>query len=198
MKMRTASLYVRRKGSGRTLVELMIALSLGLFVMLGITSLFAANKKSFTVADDKGRLEEEGRLALNLMAYHVRMAGYGSLTTPKESYTDDQNGNKQVAALFTNFGNQSTGASENAIRGCAGGFADPSKDVSSIACVAGTTSDAFLVRYVVDQDTVTSGSATATDCLGAAVQLSPAIPESPGRAASPAFYLIENRFYVAN
>lgn len=187
--------HFKQNTEGRSLVEVLIALTIGMALLIGITSTFLANKQIFRVTDDKSRLDEEGRLALSLMAFHVRMAGYGTLLSASESFTNETAGNIVTPATNTNFADKS-GVAMNAIRGCANGFSDTGVDVSVLTCAAGTTSDAFLVRYVVDQRTVTANGALATDCLGANVVLSPAIPPFGKNKGSAAFYLIENRFYT--
>ncbi|MBC3874614.1 PilW family protein [Undibacterium flavidum] len=188
---------------GRSLIEIMIALTIGMVILIAISTLFIGNRQSFRSSDDKARLDEEGRLALNLMAFHVRMSGYGTMLTPIEKYTDERNPdstlmNKVYPATYTTYTDRRTGQSVDAIRGCAGGFADTAANVATVGCAAGTSSDAFLVRYVVDQDIIASGGAVPTDCLGSTVSLSPAIPEEKGRPGAAAYYLIENRFYVQN
>lgn len=188
---------------GRSLVEIMIALTIGMVILIAISSLFIGNRQSFRANDDKTRLDEEGRLALSLMAFHIRMAGYGTMLTSNEKYVADNdpnpaNFNKNYPATYTSYSDRRTGSSVNAIRGCAGGFADTAANVSAIACAAGTSSDAFLVRYVVDQNIIATGGAVPTDCLGSTVILSPAIPEEKGRPGAAQYYLIENRFFVQN
>lgn len=198
----TANFTFRRLAvTGRSLVEIMIALTIGMVILIAISSLFIGNRQTFRTTDDKTRLDEEGRLALSLMAFHVRMAGYGTMMTSDEKYTSEAPGatyNQALPATYTNYADRKTGTAVNAIRGCAGGFADSATDATALVCAAGTTSDSFLVRYVVDQNIIAAGAALPTDCLGANVILSPAIPEQNGRPGSAAYYLIENRFFVQN
>jgi type IV pilus assembly protein PilW len=201
MKPRSNLIFNLRATSGRSLVEIMIALTIGMVILIAISSLFIGNRQTFRSTDDKTRLDEEGRLALSMMAFHIRMAGYGTMMTSDEKYTSETPGptyNQSLAATYTNYSDRKTGTAVNAIRGCAGGFADTATDAAAIGCAAGTTSDSFLVRYVVDQNIIASGGALPTDCLGANVILSPAIPEQNGRPGTAAYYLIENRFFVQN
>ncbi len=188
-----------RDQNGRSIVELMVAMTIGMVILIAISSLFYANKKSFRANDDKSRLDEEGRLALNLMSYHVRMAGYGTLLSSNEKADDDSNSVvKVLPATYTSF-SDSKGASVDAIRGCVGGFTNSSVTLGSIACSGTATSpDAFLVRYVVDANTTnTTAAGVPTDCLGAAI-LPTAIPKSAPRktGGAPSEYIVENRFYI--
>lgn len=193
---------MRRRMVGRSLVEVMIALAIGLVIVVALSAMFLANRQTYKVSDDKSRLDDEGRLALNMMAFHVRMAGYGNLLSTSESYVRENNAagtatsNVSLPALYTNNSNEN-GVSVNAIRGCEGGFEKETADVSVLACKAGTSSDAFLVRYVVDANTANlTADGVPTDCLGAALALQPATPATSKKAASGAYYFAENRFFV--
>ncbi|MDO8336141.1 MAG: hypothetical protein Q7T74_05185, partial [Candidatus Saccharibacteria bacterium] len=55
---------------GRSLVELMIALTISMVILIALVTLFTANKQIYRVIDDKARLDEEGRLAISLIAFH--------------------------------------------------------------------------------------------------------------------------------
>ncbi|MBY0572444.1 MAG: PilW family protein [Undibacterium sp.] len=182
----------KHRQAGRTLVELMIALTIGLVIMLAVTALFITNNASSRVSDDKTRLDEEGYLALNLIAFHIRMAGYGSLKkiTPTGATEADQT--LQEAKMYTNFTGNSHGVNTNAIRGCANGFSNPAASAETVNCNSGTGSNAVLVRYVVDalSSNVSSGTGLPVDCLGAEITVNPAIDDDP------AYFVADNRFFV--
>lgn len=182
---------------GRSLVEILIALTIGMVILAAVSSLFFGNRQTFRANDDKTRLDEEGRLALNLMAFHIRMAGYGTLLTHDEGYSNTTAAklNRVQPATYTS-ASDIAGTAANAIVGCANGFADSGAAV--VACQAGNVSDAFAVSYDVDQHIVGLGSALPTDCLGAVIRLSPAIPPVNKRSGTAEFYRVENRFFVQN
>jgi type IV pilus assembly protein PilW len=48
---------------GLSLIELMVALSIGAFLMLGIVTVFLANKDSSALENSLARLQENGRFA---------------------------------------------------------------------------------------------------------------------------------------
>lgn len=162
------------KQYGRSLAEVMIALTIGLVMLAGITSLLVSSKQASRVTDDRSRLDEDGRLALNLLAFHLRMSGYGQLTTdllvPKKSIFTDLKDYKEDFV--------------DGIEGCSGGFSNPSSVIK--ICMPGapaTEPDAFINRYVVDVNNANVSTGVPTDCLGSAVILNPAV--------------VENRFYLA-
>jgi type IV pilus assembly protein PilW len=189
---------------GRSLVEVMIALTLGMVVLLAVSSMFIGNRGTYRSMDEKARLDEEGRLALQLMVQHVRMAGYGSLSGNTRYDADHYvaSGGQTTAvtapAVFTRF-NQATaptpelqGFGANAIRGCRTGFANSQAMVTALACAAGGTSDALMVRYEVDNNSanLTAGNVP-TDCIGNAISPTPLLDGTQ-------IFIIDNRFFIQN
>jgi type IV pilus assembly protein PilW len=72
---------MQRHGIGRvsprgfTLIELMVALTLGLLLSFGIVTLFSATSKTNKVQDSLARLQENGRYAMIRMNADLRMLG---------------------------------------------------------------------------------------------------------------------------
>lgn len=62
----------RAAAKGVTLVELMVAMVLGLLVVGAAMSVFIANKKTYVAAENIGRLQEASRVAFELMARDIR------------------------------------------------------------------------------------------------------------------------------
>lgn len=62
--------------SGLTLVELMIAMTLNLFVMLMLTGLLLSGKASYNAQDQQLQMQETGRYVMEAIARQVRQAGY--------------------------------------------------------------------------------------------------------------------------
>lgn len=167
--------------SGRTIVEIMVAMTISFIIMLGIIGVYIGSQQSYRTTDDKSRLDEDARLVLHIMAQSIRMAGYGALVSakpidpekgPMSDFMSPQQknsylGTPRLAAIF----------------GCSGNFTDPK--VVLPTCTTNTNRDSLLVRYKVDTDNanVTAGNLP-TDCLGQAVLLNPSV--------------VENRFYIAS
>lgn len=61
---------------GLTMVELMVALLLGLLLTGGAIQVFLANRATYEFNNGLQRLQENGRFALDALAYNVRMAGF--------------------------------------------------------------------------------------------------------------------------
>ncbi|WP_332748102.1 PilW family protein [Hydrogenophaga sp.] len=70
---------VRKAGqagqAGFSIVELMVALVLGLLIIGGVISIFITNQQSFRTNENLGRLQENARISFELMAREVRQAG---------------------------------------------------------------------------------------------------------------------------
>ncbi|PJJ99609.1 hypothetical protein CO611_03790 [Lysobacteraceae bacterium NML03-0222] len=65
--------YIRQRGF--TLVELMIALLIGLIVVGAAGSMFLANNRVYGATESVGRIQENARTAFELMARDIREAG---------------------------------------------------------------------------------------------------------------------------
>lgn len=61
---------------GFSLVELMVAITIGLLVMAAIVTVMVSSKKNYTVQDSLARLQENARFAVDFIARDLRMAGY--------------------------------------------------------------------------------------------------------------------------
>lgn len=66
----------RRRQKGLTLVEMMIALVLGLLLIGGALSVLQSTQQSYRLQENMSRLQENGRLAMEILARDLRMAGF--------------------------------------------------------------------------------------------------------------------------
>ena len=64
-----------RHQAGFSLVELMIAITLGLIVLLAVGSIFIGSRQTYRVQEDNARLQEAGRYALEVLGRSIRQAG---------------------------------------------------------------------------------------------------------------------------
>lgn len=64
------------RNGGFTLVELMIAVFLSLFLMAGVIQLFIQSKTTYSLQEGIARAQESGRLSLYLIENHLRRAAY--------------------------------------------------------------------------------------------------------------------------
>ena len=74
--------------SGLSLLELLIAMFIGLFLLAGISTSYLASKKSSIARDQYSILEDNGRIALEVIANTLKHTGYTSSNgTPPSSGT---------------------------------------------------------------------------------------------------------------
>jgi len=61
---------------GLTLIELMVAMTIGLLLLAGTASLFISNKRIYREQEELSRLQENGRFALEMLIGDIRMTGF--------------------------------------------------------------------------------------------------------------------------
>lgn len=70
-----ASLRASRSARGLSLVELMIAMVLGLIVLLGVMGVISANRQNYLATEALSEIQENARTAFELMARDIRQSG---------------------------------------------------------------------------------------------------------------------------
>lgn len=60
---------------GFTLVELMIAMTIGLILLLVIGTVFTSSRQVFRVQEDNARIQESGRFAMEILGRSIKQAG---------------------------------------------------------------------------------------------------------------------------
>jgi type IV pilus assembly protein PilW len=70
-----------RRALGVTLIELMVALSIGSFLMIGAVTVFMQSRTAFRVTESVARLQENARFVLGVLEPDIRMASYFGLTS---------------------------------------------------------------------------------------------------------------------
>jgi hypothetical protein len=164
------------------LIELMVAIGLGLLILLGVGTLFLASNQSSRSARNIASAEETSQILLYSMATAVGRAGYSEIVGTGAT-------NMRADLLFN-------GAH---IRGCTGaGFANPlAGDFSCGAAVVGA-SDTLMVAFQSDNAVGTPQSAT-LDCLGQAAVARAANPDYAARAAGAGgnVDVVQNIYFAA-
>lgn len=157
---------------GLSLLECLVALSLGLVVVGAVLSQHLASGRTARLQAAQAQMSEDAQIALQLLGTELQMAGYAR---PRSLAAGQDGRTRWVTPL-----------SEAPVFACDGGFVAPSTP-GAVACAAGSASAALEVRYEADAyNTVPlSGSTQPSDCLGA------------GLSASEGAFLTANRWYVA-
>lgn len=80
----TLTRFVSQSQQGFSLVELMIAMTIGFLVVAAVGYVYLGSRQTFRMSDSMSRMQENARLAIETLARDVRMAGYvgcGNLQT---------------------------------------------------------------------------------------------------------------------
>jgi Tfp pilus assembly protein PilW len=72
-----------------TLIELMVALAIGAFLMIGAITVFMQSRTSFRMTESVARLQENARFAIDVLESDVRMAHFWGLTGNTASIDND-------------------------------------------------------------------------------------------------------------
>lgn len=179
---------------GLTLIEMMVSIVIGMFVVVAILAVYAGTSGAARTAEAQGRMNEDAHAALSILTQQIRMAGSNPMQ-PNRTAAQPRN------PAFT--------AGTFAIRGCEGKFSNitVTTAISTLTCAAGTSTlpDSIAIAYEADKyNTVptTTGVGTPTDCTGSALT---AVAANVVAATTPApgttnlaitYYVADNRFYI--
>lgn len=103
-----------RRAGGFTLIELMVAMLLGLIVIAGVSSVFLANQRTYRTNQALGDVQDNSRMAFELMARDIRAAGLNPC-----------NNDGRMANVLNNKGSDWWADWGNALRGYGGTQGDP-------------------------------------------------------------------------
>ena len=139
--------FTRKKTFGLSLVELLVAITISTILLLGVSSVYLATRKSNAVQNEFSSLQENGRFAINLMSKEIRQAGYQGCTnlsrmTPVNNVSTGGNN----GPVDTNFDFTSATALVGHT-GCTGGTGagcNPATPIGTLPVITGT--EAITIR----------------------------------------------------
>lgn len=91
----------RQKPHGFSLIELMVAMTIGLIIMAGVGTVFFKSKQTYNVQSEFSRLQESGRFALDFMARFVRGAGFAGCASGLSQMTNTLNDKEDMQWNFS-------------------------------------------------------------------------------------------------
>lgn len=127
------------KQIGLSLIELMIALVVGLILIAGVLSIFMSSRKSYGINSAVGQVQEHGRFALDFIRHDTRMAGYMGCGVSGVNFSN-QLKSPASSSLPFNFGNILTGFEYNGTAP-AGAFTIASENPAPAAATTAWTPD---------------------------------------------------------
>ena len=181
---RPLSRPLRRLASGFTLLELLIAVTIGLVILASSLSLYVASSRGSQLSQIETQMNEDGILALNLIQQQLKQAGYARQVIPASG-----------ATVMSNYAGP-------AVRGCDGGFTNAAAAFDSLACTGGTGSDAIAIRYeatIFNTTPTTDAPPLATNCIGQGINVATASQVAPPTTPPAGNYaLADNRYSVTD
>ncbi len=102
----------KNKESGFTLVELLIAMTIGLIILAALSSTFLIQRKTYDVQEQIVEMVQTARAAMDMMTREIRMAGYNPAGSTFEGITYNSS---QLQILADLDGNGSTADSNENI-----------------------------------------------------------------------------------
>jgi type IV pilus assembly protein PilW len=96
---------LHRTQRGFTLVELMIALVLGLLLMAGVAEVFSSSSKTYRVHEGLSRIQENGRFAIEFLKHDIRMADFWGCANRVNKVTNNLDPLNGGTSWQYNFGN---------------------------------------------------------------------------------------------
>jgi len=67
---------IHRRIAGLSIVELMVAITIGLIILAAVGRLYVTSRSTYTLEEGLARVQESGRFAMEFLAQDIRMAGY--------------------------------------------------------------------------------------------------------------------------
>lgn len=132
----------QQKQAGFSLIELMIAMLIGILLLLAATGMFISNKRIYNEQNEMGRLQENSRFAVDILTNDIRMAGYGGCLDDLSALT-----NLATSAGTATHLHNSTNAVEGINDKTATSTWSPSGSNEQITSITNGT-DAITLRYL--------------------------------------------------
>ncbi len=98
------------RARGMTLIELMIGMAIGLFLMTVMGAVYLGSKGTFTAQESTARLQENGRFAVDVLAKDLRMAGFHACAGQVSGLASVRNVLNAATPLAQNFGQAVAGS----------------------------------------------------------------------------------------
>lgn len=125
------------RNRGFSMVELMVAMVIGLMILAAVSTVLVNSKKNYTTQDSMARLQENARFAMQLLTRDVRMAGYFGCADEISSVSNRLNPGAPTYSIFSTI----------PVEGSESGSTwSPSATSLAFTPLAGT--DALAIRYV--------------------------------------------------
>jgi len=199
---------------GASLVELMVAMTIGLIITVALLSAYQSALAANQLAEAQGRMNEDAQAALAVLTQQLRMAGNNPEQINRVAHATPTLSSRRnplylPAPAYAGYALQPSSftLSGFAVRGCGASFSNlgTASDIDHLVCAIGTATapHAIAVSYEADRFNTVPGPAPArwaTDCLGKPLTTLtatlPAASASGVALAEVRYAQADNRFYI--
>lgn len=158
--------------AGLTLIEMMVAVTIGLLLMVGIAQVYLSSMQTQRTQNDATMLNESARFAFDLLSRELRKAGFRNKWLPNSSGVSEFCPTEGPAPQSAYIGvNDATSISTS------------SADLSGTAIAISNRSDVLKVRFYGEANT---GTEAITDCHGYPVAANQLVQDTLYVAPDPA------------
>lgn len=164
----------RRLAHGLTLIELMVSMTLGMFVVLAATAILMSSKAGYVAVDDGARLQETGRFAIEIITRNARQAAFENWDRDDAPIVAADS----ISASIAGLDNQTLGDSQPFISG-------------ATDAGAGVNNDVLALRYF-GSGTGNTGDGTVLNCAGFGVAAPATAAGADTERGASVFYVGRN------
>jgi len=105
--MKLTRIKQNNRQKGLTLVEIMVAMVIGLIIIGGVIQVYISSKATYNVQSGMSRMQENARYAMDILSMHISMAGYTQDFTAANGISssnskDNENVNDQLGFTVAN------------------------------------------------------------------------------------------------
>ncbi len=165
--------HLSNRQQGFSLVELLIATTLGLIITVGVLAIFANSTGASKMTEAQSRMNEDAQVALRLLSLEIKMAGNNPVNSAPNGLPI-----KNPLSTLT-------------LHGCSGMFYVDATSVNDdrLRCETGVPNQAhaLFVSYEADTKNTMPSAGIPTDCLGNKLTIK-----------SGTYYAAENRYFVSS
>lgn len=119
-----------RSQSGIGLVEILVAMAIGLMLTAGVIHIFSGSRQTYRITENQSHLQENGRIALIQLGNTLRMTGYKTDPTDTNTFATGAVSGTEAAGTPDQISVFYQGASDGTTFDCLGNSVDVTDDVS--------------------------------------------------------------------
>jgi type IV pilus assembly protein PilW len=164
-----------------TLVEIMVAITISLVLLSGVMQIFLSSKQTYRMNEELARLQENGRVVLDLLSRDIRMTGFQGCADPEDiPATIVANNPPTTDLVATALGGAKVGSSSwdpTAPSELPTSLSDSNSNSYTLASLPLSNTDVIITQFTAAIDAQTTNAASG---ITGDIQ----IPQNPGNFAA--------------